>query len=348
HFTARGALEALGAGLEFKNGWLALRANFATVARDGKTLVDRRVGRSLTSKEAAALARELNSKVALAGAQFVFKATVAHRGALVIRAREKLSGKISNIDPAYARVKGMGAARVEFKHEVEECVPLEKTRAAQLAAKLVNEFTIKANRVLEESQVNKKRVARGLLPANAVLLRDAESNAVPPKKKMAGWIMLADMPLEIGIGRFLGMTVISLPTPAAALSKKEYALRVKKTLAALRTVKEGCGVYVHVKGPDLFGHDGDALGKTKCIKEIDASFIAPLAKKIDWARTRALITADHSTPCALRAHSADAVPVLLVGAQVKADGSREWSERECAARGSVRCASSELREMLEQ
>jgi 2,3-bisphosphoglycerate-independent phosphoglycerate mutase len=348
HFVARGALEALGAGLRFQNGWLALRANFATVASDGKTIIDRRVGRSLTSAEAKALEKEINAKVKLNGADFVFRATVAHRGALVIRApraREALSGKISNTDPAYARVRGMGAALEKFKPEIADCVPLEKTQAAQRAAELVNEFTAKANRVLEESATNKARGAAGLLPANAVLLRDAESRATPPKKKLAEWTLIADMPLEIGIGRFLGMKVTPLPTPAAALSKKEYTLRVKKTLAAL---KKSAGVYVHIKGPDLFGHDGDAQGKTRCIREIDAGFIAPLAKKIDWRATRVLITADHSTPCKLKAHSADAVPVLIVGAQVKADGSREWSERECAARGSVRCASSALRKMLEK
>ena len=50
----RGVLEALGIGMDFRDGDLAYRVNFATA--DWPEIVDRRVGRDLSSEEAHALA----------------------------------------------------------------------------------------------------------------------------------------------------------------------------------------------------------------------------------------------------------------------------------------------------
>lgn len=52
----RGVVEALGAGIDFQDGDLAWRCNFATV-EDWPNLADRRAGRELSSEEGEALAR---------------------------------------------------------------------------------------------------------------------------------------------------------------------------------------------------------------------------------------------------------------------------------------------------
>src|SRR5438067_13101043 len=62
----RGVLEVLGVGMDFRDGDLAYRVNFAT--SDGSEIVDRRVGRDLSSDEAAQLAEEVNRTLALPGA----------------------------------------------------------------------------------------------------------------------------------------------------------------------------------------------------------------------------------------------------------------------------------------
>ncbi|KPK97009.1 MAG: phosphoglycerate mutase, partial [Omnitrophica WOR_2 bacterium SM23_72] len=104
YYTGRGPLESFAEGLNINDGDLALRVNFATVAEDSKTIKDRRVGRDLITEEATALAKEINSKVTLSSATFEFKNTIGHRGVLVIRGmRSKLSGWITNTDPAYDR-----------------------------------------------------------------------------------------------------------------------------------------------------------------------------------------------------------------------------------------------------
>lgn len=303
----RGALEAEGAGMRFKKGWLAVRANFATSDESGKKLFDRRVGRSLSTREARELEREINWKVKLGGAKFVFKATVAHRAVLVLKA-SGLRKEISNVDPAYSKKGALSNAEEKFEMIVPKCGAL--VYGAEKAAALVNEFVEKAHGVLQESKVNKKRIAKGLLPANAVLLRDAETELLEPPNIYGKirWALLADMPLEVGIAKLVKMKIISLPSPS--FSASDYPVRAKKTLDAL---KKFDAVYVHLKGPDLFGHDGDATGKKKCIEEIDRFYFGPLLEKLDLRKTRVLVTADHCTVSDKAAHTADSVPYMITG-----------------------------------
>jgi len=318
----RGAIEALGAGLKFKNNWLALRANFAT-CHDNK-IIDRRVGRSLTREETRILEKELNKKIRLKNATFKFKATISHRGVLIIKAKS-LSKKISNTDPAYATKTGkITVALKKFSPKIKKCKPLNSTTTAKKTARIVNEFTTAAKKVLEESVVNKKRAARGLPQANCLLLRDAETRIPkPPRNALAylrNWALLADMPVEIGIGRLLGLHVkkISVETPGEKLAEQ-----------ALKLLKKNAGVYVHLKGPDLYAHDGNVTGKIESIKKLDADFFSTLLKKIDLRSTRITVTADHATPCELKAHSGDPVPFLIAGANVSGNGTK-FTERACA------------------
>ncbi len=62
YYTGRGGpLEALGAGYKIREGYeVAFRANFATIDAS-RNIVDRRVGRNLSSEEAAELARAVDN-----------------------------------------------------------------------------------------------------------------------------------------------------------------------------------------------------------------------------------------------------------------------------------------------
>ncbi len=121
--TGRGIIEAVGAGLNLKDGELALRCNFATLG-EGKNLVDRRVGRNLTTEEATELCKAANKQIKLTShpATFEFKNTLGHRAVLVIKHRNKpLSGKISNSDPAYAIINGLGVAAKKVEMILKTC-----------------------------------------------------------------------------------------------------------------------------------------------------------------------------------------------------------------------------------
>ncbi len=84
---------------------------------------------------------------------------------------------------------------------------------------------------------------------------------------------------------------------------------------------------MHIKGPDEPAHDGDFNKKKEIIEAIDKFFFTSLLPKLDMNNTVIAGTADHSTVCAIKAHSADPVPLLICGGNIKSDGSLSFSEK---------------------
>ena len=338
YYTGRGPLESYAEGLAVCDGDLALRVNFATVDEDGKTILDRRVGRNLTTQEAAGLAKEINAKVILSGGTFEFKNTIGHRGILVIHGqRSRLSGWITNPDPAYGREGVFGVALEKFPNTIAESRPVEgheKDPKAIEAAKLINEFTQKAHQVLEKAQINKKRASEGKMAGNAIVSRDA-GDCLPKfpsftqvqKLKFGSFVQ---MPVEKGIALLTGIDVVELPL-STGKPEIDYPLWSE---TAVKRIKDFDGLYIHLKGPDEPAHDGNFTKKKESIEAIDKFFFGSLIPKINLQDYIIAVTADHSTPCKLKSHSADPVPLLVTGGSIKPDGSLSFSEK-AAKLGSI-------------
>ena len=333
--TGRGVIEAAGVGLKMKDGDLALRCNFATLGQ-GKNIIDRRVARTLTNEEAIELSEAANKQVKLESypATFEFKNTLGHRAVLLIKSKGKpLSSNITNSDPAYTIVNGLGVAKAKVKMVLETCEPTDKTEEAKNSASLVNEFIDKTHKLWDNHPVNIKRAAEGKLKANVVLTRDA-GHLLPKffninERYHVDFACLADMHAERGIAQLAGMNAKLLPPPSGNL-QKDCEVRVKTLIDALP--KHDC-FYIHLKGPDEPGHDGNCNLKTQIISAIDKYFFGPLLKQISLKDNLICITTDHATPCSLKVHSDTPVPLLISGDNVqgKNDGKPvKFSEKECA------------------
>lgn len=330
----RGVVEAVGSGMDFRDGDLAFRVNFATA--DWPRIIDRRVGRDLSSEESRALALEVNRKLKLPGAAFELRATVEHRGALVIRAdRGELSGEVTNTDPAYRKQGSLGVALETFDNEVVRCEPLEDTEEAHRAAELTNAFVEGAAKVLDASDVNQERRRAGRLPANLILTRDGGDH-LPRLQKIRerfgpAWGCFVEMPVERGIALLLGMVPVDAPRLTVDAPKltgeEQYARWASLAAEALAGFD---ALYVHIKGPDVPAHDGRARDKRDVIAAIDRAFFGEVLPLIDPKRTIVAVTADHSTSCLRKAHTADPVPLLVSGGPVRPDGSTGFGERACA------------------
>ena len=331
HHTGRGPLESVGAGLNVNDGDLAYRVNFATVEKegDGWAIADRRVGRDLTSEEAHALAGEVQREVKLDGASFDFRATIGHRGCLVLRAdNARLSAEVENSDPAYGRQGALGVAKETFDNHVVHVAPIaghESDPAARLASRLTNEWLAASYDVLSASEVNRKRVGAGKLPGNFILTRDGGDHLpdlVPFKEKFGPEFgCFVEMPVELGIARLTEMGVVEAPTGIPTDEQYEAWANL-----ALEAIDGYDGLYIHIKGPDVPAHDGDHEAKIQSIEEIDSIFFETLLGALDLSRTIVAVTADHSTSCARKAHTDGPVPLLVSGGGVSADAVQTYGE----------------------
>ena len=333
HHTGRGPLESVGVGVDVNDGDLAYRVNFATVEPegDGWAILDRRVGRDLSSEEAHALADEVQRNVNLEGASFDFRATIGHRGVLVIRADDgRLSAEVENSDPAYGREGALGVAKETFDNHVVRVTPVaghENDETAQRAAHLTNEWLRASHEVLAASGVNRERQARGKLPGNFVLTRDGGDHLpdlVPFKQKFGPEMgCFVEMPVELGIARLTGMGIVDAPAAGPGGVAEQYDAWAALALEAIDGYD---GLYIHIKGPDVPAHDGDHEAKMKSIEEIDSIFFGRLLDSLDLSKTIVAVTADHSTSCARKAHTDGPVPLLVSGAGVSSDDVTSYGE----------------------
>jgi 2,3-bisphosphoglycerate-independent phosphoglycerate mutase len=330
----RGVVEAVGSDVDFRDGDLAYRVNFAT--GDWPQIIDRRVGRDLSSEESETLAAEVSERLALPSATFTLKATVEHRGSLVIRADEgALSAEVTNTDPAYRKEGTLGVALETFEPVVTRCEPLEDTDEAQHAAELTNRFVEGAARILDLSAVNAERRRNGKLPGNLILTRDGGDH-LPELQDIrsrfgSDWGCFVEMPVERGIAKMLGMHPVAAPRLAIDapfdVAVEQYAGWAALAVDALTGYD---ALYVHIKGPDVPAHDGRAEDKRDVIAAIDAGFFSEVLSSIDPASTIVAVTADHSTSCVRKAHTADPVPLVVCGGGVTSDGSTSFGEHACS------------------
>ena len=330
-YAGRGVIEAIGIGIDFKDGDLALRGNFATLDDEGK-IIDRRAGRRIEREDVEKISKEIEKEIKFSNSNTTVAVapTVGHRVTVRLRDSKPLSSEISNTDPAYARVDGMGIAKaVSDFMKIEKCIPLEQTENAANAANLVNEFTKQSLEIMKKSDVNKQRSQKNKKLLNSILLRDA-GNKYPNVKPIndlhsMNFSCIVDMPVEIGISNILKMKAFN----AGGLTDYEEKARV-----AAQAMETENAIYVHLKGPDEFGHDGDAIGKMKNIEEIDERFFGTLLDHVDVSKIAIMISADHSTPSIHKGHSDDPVPLLISGNMITNDDTQRFTETE-AKKGAI-------------
>ena len=324
-YAGRGVVEAIGIGIDFKDGDLALRGNFATLNDDG-VIIDRRAGRNIEKQDTEAVSNEIEEKIKFSdeNATAIITPTIGHRLVIRIRSDCTLSSNISNTDPAYGRVDGMGIARAVTDFlKIEKCLPLDEESHTKLASKLVNELTEQSLDIMKKSKVNERRKENDKKLLNGILLRDAGNiyPKVTPINDLHSmkFSCIVDMPVEIGISKILKMKTYD------AGGRTDYEEKAK---VAAKAMDEQNAVYVHLKGPDEFGHDGDAQGKMENIEEIDKRFFGTLLDNIDSSKVAVIVSADHSTPCINKGHSADPVPLLISGDMVTNDDTQRFTETE--------------------
>jgi len=309
HMVGRGVLEALGAGIDLQHGDVAARANFCAV--DGAGIVtDRRAGR-IPTETCVRLVERLKQQIArIEDVDFVLQAGKGHRFVAVLRG-PGLAGEVSDADP-HREGKPVPAAHA-----------LAASPAAEKAARIVNAFVARAAEAL-----------RGEHPANGVLLRGLSARPAFPgyrerfKLRAAA---IAAYPMYRGVAELAGMEVFPVgETPAEAFA------------AAAQRWHDFDYFFIHVKGTDMAGEDGDFGAKVEAIETVDHALPALLALAPDVL----CITGDHSTPCMVKGHSWHPVPALVHAPWCFADGLPRFTEKHCRAGSYSGLASKDLMAVL--
>ncbi len=315
-YPGRGPIEAAGVGVKLEHGDVALRANLASVNKD-LGVIDRRTGRIETTKE---FVEELDG-MEIEGVKFIVKPGTGHRVIIVMRGKG-LSDDISNSDVHY-----VGPTKVVEDWEgnkVNTIKALKDTKEAKFTAKILQTFLEKAHEAFENNPLNAKREKKGKLRGNYLLTRGpGYYKKLKSFKEMYNLnsCCIAGAGLYKGLGALAGMDLIHV-RGATGLPNTNVKAKIK---AAIKQLKNYDFVFVHIKPTDIFGENGDCLGKKNFIeKKIDKA--VKKLKKIDALIT---ITADHSTPCSHKDHSGDPVPVLFYSKDIKPDKVTHFNEKEC-------------------
>lgn len=256
-------------------------------------ITDRRAGR-IPTEVGARLCKRLR-QIRLPDAETIVEPVKEYRFILVLRG-EGLHDGLTETDP-----QQVGKPPLPVK-------PLrpEATRAAEL----LNQWMAEARSLLA-----------GEHPANGCNLRGIAKDPGLPQmpdvyKLRCGAI--ATYPMYRGVAKLAGMEI--LPTGDTIEGEVE-------------TLKQHWADYdfffFHVKKTDSRGEDGDFEGKVKVIEHFDAVLPDILTLQPDVI----IVTGDHSTPAAWKAHSWHELPVLLWSKFIRRDGVTEYGERPCMAGG---------------
>ena len=313
YYTGRGPLECEGSGIHMEPGMIGFRCNYATISREG-IITDRRAGRI---HDTAALSSALVKGVDLSkfGVEFAFRSGAGHRAAFALKG-EGLGHCISSNDPKKDGVRPLAVQ------------PLKQTAADKKTAAVCNEFVRQSTGILFDHLLNEERVKKGLNPANIVLMRGAgEMGHFEPFSKKYGisGSVISAASLIAGIGSAVGLSRV----PVLGITGSQDSNIPAKIAAAINELKTRDFVLVNIKGADESGHDGLAEQKRNFITKTDAA-LAPL---LDLPDCIIVVCADHSTPCTIKDHSADPVPVLIHGDGVRTDDVTGFDEYRCAGGG---------------
>jgi 2,3-bisphosphoglycerate-independent phosphoglycerate mutase len=290
--VGRGILEAMGIDFDLQPEDIAARGNFCTVDKGG-LITDRRAGR--ISTEACTKLCQLLDGLIIDKVKLLVCPVREYRFVAVFRG-EGLVSDVSESDPQQIGV-----------------TPKPITALSQEASRMAgvaNQFIAKTKAILAEHH-----------PANMILLRGfSKCPYIPSMGEIYALkpAAIASYPMYRGLAKLVGMEVLATGTTIEA---------------EFKTLQENYAKYdfffLHIKGTDSAGEDGDFDRKVRVIEQIDSALPSLNSLETDVI----VVTGDHSTPAILKGHSWHPVPILLYSKWCRPDRVNEFSESACLSGG---------------
>lgn len=333
YYTGRAPLEAGAMGIDLTADEIAFRCNLVTLdkAADTITMVDFSAGH-ITNEESHQLIAALQERCG--NKRFCFHPGVSYRHLMVYKGEH----------PGFTTVP---------PHDY-----IDKDVSAHFSTYLDipewKELLEKAEKVLADHPVNKKRVAEGKNPATMIWLWGEGKMPSAPNLQERFNItgsMISAVDLLKGLGVVGGLSVINVPGATGYIDTNYEG----KAQAAMDGLDRQDFVFVHLEAPDEAGHQGSLKDKITAIEDFDSRIVRPIYKYLSDKNEdfRMVVTMDHFTPLEIRTHSSDAVPTLLFDSRSPEGSGRCFNEREAHehdkyARNSISDGYTMINKLLEQ
>lgn len=294
YYTGRSPLEAVALGVELAAEDLSFRCNLVTLSEhepyEKKKMLDYSAD-EISTEEAGELMEEVAGR--LGDAVFNFYAGMSYRHLLVWKGGSREAFQLTPPHDITGR-------------EIGEHLP----KGAR--GRVLLDLMVASASFLGKQEVNRKRVERGLRPANSLWFwGEGKKPLLPSFKEKYGLegSVISAVDLIKGIGILAGLEATAVPGATGNLTT-DFRGKAQKALQELRDGKDF--VYIHVEAPDEAGHRGELENKIRAIEEIDEKVVGEMLRGLEeFPDYRIMVLADHPTPLSLLTHTGEAVPFCL-------------------------------------
>ncbi len=302
YHTGRSSIEAASMGIDFSEKDVVFRCNLVTLSEEDnytdKTMLDYSAG-EISTDDSGELIEFIDSRIGTE--QIKFYPGVSYRHIIV-----SSDGKGGNI--------------LTPPHDI-----LGKKIAGFLPAGpdsgVLLDMMTKSSNLLSVHTLNKKRIKKGLNPANSIWIwgegRKLTLDDFYKKYKLRGSIISA-VDLLKGIGILAGLEPVEVRGATGTILTNFRG----KASAAISELKGGKDfVFLHLEATDECSHHGNIEDKVRSIEIIDREVIGPIKEAMDkqGIHYRMMILPDHYTPISVRTHTAEPVPFMIYDSLGKAD-----------------------------
>jgi len=302
-FPGRGALEALGAGVDISPGDVCVLSHFASLKEKHGTLILERDKPAAEHDEAEALIDAVR-EYRIGGVDIRFHQTKGLFGVIV------LSGDVS---PCITDTNPMreGGLLMEVKPWLTHSGDMQARNCAQA----LKAYLLWAYERLCHHRVNTHRAE---FPINGIVTQRAgRLRTVRPFLRRYGMkgLSIASGTVYAGISSYLGLDFMNMT------DTEDVSFDIaQRLICARKALDEYDFIHVHTKTPDEAAHTKDPLAKKAVIEALDKGIGISIDPIMNDPETLVVITADHSTPSTgSLIHSGEPVPLTMCGPGVRID-----------------------------
>jgi 2,3-bisphosphoglycerate-independent phosphoglycerate mutase len=316
-FPGRGALEALGAGIDLAPETVAILTHLVSVRPSPEATLLLAENKPQTSAEEVHTLFQTVAEYNKEGIQVRLHPTHGIHGILTLNG--DVAPFVTDSDPI-----AVGRALTA----VTPWQAYSADASSRKTARIICAYLNWAHHVLSRHPLNQARGKAGRPQLNALVTQRAgrlqKALGFTQQYGLRG-LSIASGIMYHGLGTYLGMDVCRVADSAdPAASGEDLSKRIRMALASLSDYDF---IHVHTKTPDEAGHTKDPLCKKRVLEALDRGIGDVLPELLDEPDLLVVVAADHSTPSAgPLIHSGESVPLIFCGPGVRRDRVQHYDE----------------------